>query len=212
MKTIIRVDLPVATVTLITTACAQAFFDPHIGRFISRDPIGERGGQNIYSLVANNPVGRTDSLGLFCCDGRWYSPLTHCCRNKQVYREAFVATGLKTCSAPTLIQPKVDHLWIEAEGWSAGFYPNGDTDGSLPGQVQYPDPAEDRPNKRCGPVTLNPCQHDFDCFKQCVEAFVSRSRANPPNYHYLFYNCRNWVHETISGCMEQCLWHKPPPQ
>jgi hypothetical protein len=34
------------------------------GRWFSRDPIGERGGLNLYGLVKNNPVSATDSLGL----------------------------------------------------------------------------------------------------------------------------------------------------
>jgi len=201
-----------AALLVVTEAHAMRWYSPNTGRWLSRDPIGERGGMNLYAFVGNNPVGRIDYLGLFCCDGKWYNPITHCCRNKRIYREAFVPTGLKTCSAPTQTQPMVDHVWIEADGWSAGFYPNGATDGSLPGQVQYPDPAVNRPNKRCNPVTLNPCQHDLDCFKNCVDAFVNRTESNPPNYHYLFYNCQNWLHDAIDGCMDQCLWHKPPPK
>ena len=39
-------------------------FDPGLGRFISRDPIGFDGGLNIYALSANNQVTMTDPTGL----------------------------------------------------------------------------------------------------------------------------------------------------
>jgi RHS repeat-associated protein len=37
---------------------------PPLGRWLSRDPIGERGGKNMYGFVANIPVGLVDSIGL----------------------------------------------------------------------------------------------------------------------------------------------------
>src|SRR5690606_7223937 len=40
------------------------YYDPVTGRWISRDPIGERGGVNLYGFVGNNVVNRFDRLGL----------------------------------------------------------------------------------------------------------------------------------------------------
>jgi RHS repeat-associated protein len=39
-------------------------YAPSIGRWLSRDPIAERGGLNLYGYVRNNPVHLTDPLGL----------------------------------------------------------------------------------------------------------------------------------------------------
>jgi len=39
-------------------------YNPGLGRFISRDPIAERGGLNLYGYVSNNPINRRDPLGL----------------------------------------------------------------------------------------------------------------------------------------------------
>ena len=39
-------------------------YNPSMGRFISRDPIGEAGGLNLYGFVGNDPVNRWDYLGL----------------------------------------------------------------------------------------------------------------------------------------------------
>ncbi len=43
---------------------AQAHYDPNIGRWLSRDPIAERGGVNLYGFVGNDGVGKIDKLGL----------------------------------------------------------------------------------------------------------------------------------------------------
>ena len=40
------------------------FYDPSKGRFLTRDPIGEAGGLNLYRFVGNDPVGRVDVWGL----------------------------------------------------------------------------------------------------------------------------------------------------
>lgn len=43
---------------------AQAFYDPGQGRWVSRDPIGERGGVNLYGYIGNNSLNGVDRLGL----------------------------------------------------------------------------------------------------------------------------------------------------
>jgi RHS repeat-associated protein len=39
-------------------------YDPELGRWISRDPIAEAGGLNVFKYVFNNPVGLVDPIGL----------------------------------------------------------------------------------------------------------------------------------------------------
>ena len=40
------------------------FYDPETGRYISADPIGLRGGINVYSYVGGDPIGKVDRNGL----------------------------------------------------------------------------------------------------------------------------------------------------
>jgi hypothetical protein len=46
------------------TNLASAFYDPAVGRWVSRDPIGERGGDNLYGFVRNGSLNKIDRLGL----------------------------------------------------------------------------------------------------------------------------------------------------
>ena len=41
------------------------YYNASTGRWLSRDPLDERGGKNLLSFVANNPVSYIDRLG--CC-------------------------------------------------------------------------------------------------------------------------------------------------
>jgi uncharacterized protein RhaS with RHS repeats len=52
-------------VTLILATNAEArMYHPATGKWMSRDPIGEEGGGNLYGFVENNPVNKVDPLGL----------------------------------------------------------------------------------------------------------------------------------------------------
>lgn len=51
------------------------YYDPRNGRFISRDPIGELGGNNLYRYAGNDPVNGSDKLGLYSdFDTGWDGP------------------------------------------------------------------------------------------------------------------------------------------
>jgi len=43
----------------------QRWYDGEVGRFISRDPIGEEGGLNLYGYVRNNAIAKKDPFGLY---------------------------------------------------------------------------------------------------------------------------------------------------
>ena len=47
------------------------YYSPALQRFISEDPIGLRGGMNLYAYAGNNPVGYTDPFGTNPAAGVW---------------------------------------------------------------------------------------------------------------------------------------------
>ena len=74
------------------------YYDQKLGRWLSRDPIEEQGGVNLYGFVNNSTTGKYDFLGSTCCGGkklprgqeccnkRWpYDPRKKCCHNNLVY-------------------------------------------------------------------------------------------------------------------------------
>jgi len=65
MKAKVRQFILATTLAVLFIAAnsASAFYDPHIGRWINRDPIGEEAGGNIYAFIDNNPVSFYDDLG-----------------------------------------------------------------------------------------------------------------------------------------------------
>jgi hypothetical protein len=63
MKTSIRFLL-LFVFAFLYVSSASAVYDPRLGRWLSRDPIGEAGGFNLYAYCGNDPVNRHDPLGL----------------------------------------------------------------------------------------------------------------------------------------------------
>jgi uncharacterized protein RhaS with RHS repeats len=48
---------------LLAPFTAHCFYNPSTGRWLSRDPIDEGGGPNLYGFVSNQPTERSDALG-----------------------------------------------------------------------------------------------------------------------------------------------------
>lgn len=49
--------------SMLIASDACAYYDPSSGRWLSRDPIEEVGGLNLYGFVGNDPVNHVDVLG-----------------------------------------------------------------------------------------------------------------------------------------------------
>lgn len=108
------------------------FYDPDLGRWLNRDPIGEQGGLNLYGYVINDPTNLVDPLGL----------------------EGTFAVNLSSGSSWTTV--KIDFSCadcsnIELRQSVRGLMPHK-TDGSVT-DVFIPDPGIFQ-RKRAGGVTL----------------------------------------------------------
>jgi RHS repeat-associated protein len=74
------------------------FYDPQTGRWLSRDPIEEEGGFNLYGYVGGNPVSFVDPLGLQACSPcppeGWKHCEAACARKGQVVKGCIQKNGL----------------------------------------------------------------------------------------------------------------------
>ena len=112
MKTLHRIHGFTLVIVCFATLQVHAYFDPHVGRFASRDPIQERGGVNLYDFVGNAPVIFIDPYGLalyaFDGTGATYETHTHIAILHAIYqgnREYEVGVG-------TELRGPLDNKWI----------------------------------------------------------------------------------------------------
>ena len=75
------------------------YLSPNSGRWVSRDPIGERGGRNLFSFVSNDPVDWADILGT--------SPREQSQNIQEPYPPPGSLDGKRVCESEII----VDHLF-----------------------------------------------------------------------------------------------------
>ena len=112
------------------------YYAPDTGRWLSRDPIKELGGVNLYGFVGNDSINLIDFLGYSdqpCCEGVSYDPATHCCNDEEVVELITDDAGRKCCenvletvelhSVPEGNHGKGAHSFVSTPGMTRGFYP-----------------------------------------------------------------------------------------
>jgi RHS repeat-associated protein len=91
-------------------------YDPKRGRWLSRDPIGEMGGINLYGYSANAPSVRTDPLGLFCYASLFMSAVN--LGDAVVFEGIAIATVLATGSQTVIGNVPLSIALAMSLGWS----------------------------------------------------------------------------------------------
>jgi len=141
------------------------YYNPSTGRFLSRDPIQERGGLDLYAFVGNDPIDRVDRCGLMSYEemqaqiqqqrNHLYGPC--CCKdphgNDHDFTESFSAAGntatvnltLKFGSCASLVQIYWWDCYSAEQEWQKRGEPGGAgnwTDfGWTAGTTSYPKQA-----------------------------------------------------------------------
>jgi RHS repeat-associated protein len=179
------------------------FYNPLAGRWVSRDPIEEKGGNSIYGFAHNNPLSKVDvfGLGIFteCCNGRIFNKITECCKKGMVYRKGKRPTGIVFGNAPPMLPGLGDHVWLQ---WSDSSKPSGLNSAgynspSSPGVWKSPDSfeqADPPPPVKLYQIELDPCKYDVFRFYFCV---ISTATA-PPTFTTA--NCKTYKDKIIDTC------------
>ena len=140
-------------------------YSPSLGRFLSRDPIEEQGGRNLYAFVGNTPVLFTDEKGeswsslappglcayvatkmpnmsLPCCNGEVYDPSRYCCRTVQGEEVLTARSEVKTETILSYIElrGRMGIPGLLKHGWIEGDFIPGKTAGFYPqsGFISFP--------------------------------------------------------------------------
>lgn len=115
------------------------YYSPELGRWINRDPIGERGGVNLYIMVDNSPINKTDLLGLECCGKHKLKAGEGCCNDvvynlekqccidgKDIYDKKPIDTGVSINQGYVTI---INEIWVDVNaplggGLGMGYPPH----------------------------------------------------------------------------------------
>ena len=213
----------VAMTVLLTSLHVFAVYDPGEGRWMSRDPIEEEGGQNLYAFCKNDPVNKFDKLGMQpscridpsgvmsciveaqCCNGIKYNPLTHCCINDKIISKEKKATGIKKCCGYQDPFFSVGgygvyvplHCWLEYPGGARGLYPGGIKDETdYPAYEESTVPIPGSPFKQCNELIATECDYDFNKISSCM-----KDASNIIPYIGGFHDCRHWAGITYDRCV-----------
>lgn len=114
--------LLVACVLLSVTHEALAFYNPQTGRWLSRDPVDERGGENLSSFSANNAIDFWDLNGLTAIefwswgkayfDGPWWPGQVSYKKSESGFKRSsdayFNAVGIEVVKCPSGICNSTD--------------------------------------------------------------------------------------------------------
>ncbi|MEI7728083.1 MAG: RHS repeat-associated core domain-containing protein [Verrucomicrobiota bacterium] len=215
-KLILNVRLFVLAGFIAASYSACAFYDTHIGRWISRDPIEEAGGLNIYGFTKNSPIQFVDKLGMFVtanpndawnlfsaacplCNGQRYNSFKSCCCNGKIVSRQPIDSGVIAFrwsgNVPT---PSGNpyHAWLT---WPGGSIDNNAIIGmyivSSPaaGPTLYTTPAPQQNS-----VKLSPCDYDFEKLHRCLNNKAAQLNGTSDNRL-----CDKFAEAILSECLEE---------
>jgi len=188
------------------------YYDAELGRWLTRDPIGERGGNNLYLALLNAPIQQVDPHGL-CpvfdpMNVTWFGTLNVSNKYFQgtwtgelsasVSLSARVKPGLlKAACCPQvaivqLVRERYDGdakygPWVRDDGLLLPYYPHGDPPGTAGnGPSMTDNPGWNPP----GSYSNNQFEHQFET---CVVCVPRRGKVGCP------LGCIRWAYDFRSN-------------
>ena len=157
---------------LVWTETASAFCNPQSGRWLSRDPITERGGKSLYAFVRNDSVDYWDSLGQKCCLLTW---------NPGYYPggSSFYGHSALKCDDGTYVSafPSYEGLGDEVVTSPVDWH------------------SESLDNALYGEPSSTVCSDCLDGSK--VAAWLAPLQAAPPDYNGVTANCADYTQQAM---------------
>jgi RHS repeat-associated protein len=189
------------------------YYSPKLGRFLSRDPIGEHTSFNLYQGLRNNPIKYVDPDGR---DPKYWPPDEGPKGTNNVF--AICSRDLKPCGVIEGVVYSVinrmggEHTYIQygccdcCEGWGFG----GGKKGSLPKCELYFHPTDCTICKKSDNKLENgqgkgkkgseaSDQEIVDCIKN-----TPASKDYDPNPKGGMYVCKDWANEATKKCGLDC--------
>jgi RHS repeat-associated protein len=177
------------------------YYSPEMGRWISRDPIEEEGGINLYGMVGNDPVNQVDVLGL----DRWVMGSLH----TRIFIDEYDDAGNKTgCLTQVDFGPDLGSgrnagqgvLYVLAKRSLRGAGQRGAWGAALSltlleGEI-YTTPGVSLPIEAGSVIRSNKSQ-DADLLKM-----IEQLNAANVEYNTSFFNCRHLVRAIARYPME----------
>ena len=198
------------------------WYSPSTGKWLSRDPIEERGGLNLYGFVGNDPILLVDALGLeypvFPVIGNPYTPQYS--NNPQIppqYPQGFSLCQRNiqkdgSCDCPASVanalggqhtyvqyvsQPEVGPPWL----WGYGFSGPAGTKSELhfnPSSCKSCKKSSGSLKFGSGAGKSGSSASDLE-IRDCIE----KSKPTAP-YDKFGYNCKAWAKQAASNCGLDC--------
>lgn len=170
------------------------FYLPSLSRWLSRDPIKERGGLNLYGYVGNNAINAVDPLGLMIMPPNAWLNLPTTPGGQQVgtihSRPMDPATPIISGALTHAAGGYLDHFFLILDDGTELAH-GGNTD-PRPGDITVP--------------LRVPNGVDPQRFKECMK----KNWPDPGTYNPVSNNCRQGLNDTVKKCIKEAGPKAPP--
>ena len=163
-------------------------YNPVLGRWINRDPIGEKGGLDLYAYVRDNPVDLTDFFGL-CPSGQSADDAGACCCACDMQTVKFLFRPLKFSPFDS------GHSQVMLPSGPSGFGPAGSGWQILYGPGVGP-PYSDSPSET--PRTAKSYKVCPSTLKKLQNSINMHSNDNYSLLNVFGNNCTGWACDRLS--------------